>query len=162
MGCIKYSKKCLVLFLLLIIVLVGCSQVEKNSPSARVTLSDILKQAYLLESKLWEQPERVTNYEDVVQYYSQGFDKPIARRLAKYTWSSEMNSLRPGDRVMSIPNRVYIVTQSSDTALLYHQTPRVQIQAWDREPFTIVKLKKMNKKWIVVNIDYSNHKPGLE
>ncbi len=106
--------------------------------SAVVTINNLDKDLFKLVDVLTER-------QSVIDFFEKGFTHDIAVKLTDWHWSDESGSLVAGERVLSTPDTVCILSLFGDSAVVYY--PFYPIMGSDSVAFNIDSLVKKNNVW---------------
>jgi hypothetical protein len=145
---------------LLAIALVVCiTACAKKKQSSEAEIAAAVKYACGLETELFANSARIKSHDDVYRHYRRGFGEKMAHRLADYSWLEEAQTLRPGDITMEPPDTVVVIEMSADEAVVAYHTPLSLQEIWDREPYSIDRLRREDDHWVIVESKPTATKP---
>ncbi len=119
-----------------------------------------VKYALSLEERLFDHGLAFKSKKQVYEHYRQGFGTEIAKRLTEYSWAGSGHGLRPGTRTMEPPKKVEVSQIDDDEAIVFYKTPKWIREMWGTEKFTVVKLKKEEGRWVIVEAKGTNFSPS--
>lgn len=125
-----------------------------SSPLEQQILTAV-REAYLLEEKLWAARDRIRTRDDLVGFFRQGFCEAEARRLAEYLWMGELEGTQPqgpplrvGEPVLILPDEL-IVEAADDqraTVLLRYEARTEGPTVWPAQTVRLV-VERVEGAW---------------
>ena len=154
---------CMVIFLITLSALSGCSRKEEArvGDEASDEIADAVTSAFSLEEALWDGKLVFNDKEDVYDLFRKGFSEDMARRLANYYWMEEKKQgktsyrmLRAGDAVFVPPDNITVTSVENDraVALLEYRENSEGPVTWEEHTIE-VRLGKEEETWKIYDTD---------
>jgi hypothetical protein len=116
-----------------------------------------VREAYLLEEKLWAARDRIRTRDDLVEFFRQGFCEAEARQLAEYLWMEELEGTQPqgpplrvGEPVLILPDELVVEAADDQSAavLLRYEARTEGPTVWPAQTVRLM-VKRVAGAWKV-------------